>query len=84
MSGCNLGRNQFVDSGLDDRALAGIDYFNFSRIEIDANDVVPGPGEASGRNATNISYSEDAEFHACYLRPPGVKSPHKKLVPQEK
>ena len=55
--------NDFLEARLVDRHLAGLERFDFARIVIDADDVVADVGEASARDETDITGTDDGDIH---------------------
>jgi hypothetical protein len=55
----NVAMHDFLEPGLVDGDLAGLERFHFARIVIDANNVVADIGKAGARDEANITGTDN-------------------------
>ena len=55
--------DKLIETGLRDRRLTGIDDRHFFIADVDTDDFVAFPGEASGRRHADVTKSEHRNFH---------------------
>jgi hypothetical protein len=66
--GSDIAVQKVLKAGFVDGNFSGAELLDFFRVVIDANHIVADLGEASARDETDISGSNNTEFHGCFFR----------------